>query len=298
MSSAEFDPQIQPGAMLTNAELAATFKCSNNGGMRRSHTTNTLVITTSQSALYVDRLVDGILHYTGMGQTGDQRLDFAQNRTLTESRANDVMVHLFEVLADNQYTYRGRVTLVGEPYQERQLDTEGNSRLVWMFPLQPVDAELPALPEPVLRKAEAARARQARRLSDEEVERRAHLARPQPGQRAVNSSAYVRDSSVAEAAKRRAGGSCQLCLQPAPFKSRKGEPYLETHHIVWLARGGEDSVANTVALCPNCHRRVHELNAAPDVELLKQRASERSVGVSGPGEVRGGTSPPDGSSHR
>jgi hypothetical protein len=36
MSSVEFDPHIPPGTVLANRELAAIFKCSTQGGMRRS----------------------------------------------------------------------------------------------------------------------------------------------------------------------------------------------------------------------------------------------------------------------
>jgi 5-methylcytosine-specific restriction protein A len=273
MSSADFDPQIPLGAVLTNKEVAAAFKCSNNGGMRRSHTTNTLVITTSPYSLYLDRWDAGILNYCGMGQVGDQRLDGTQNRTLAESADNGVGVHLFEVLADNEYTYRGRVVLAGEPYRERQFDREGDERLVWMFPLRLADgSDLPPLSEPVLKKAEAARSRAVRRLSDEEVARRAQLAAAQPSQRTVTSTAFGRDPNVVEAAKRRARGICQLCGNPAPFTTRAGEPFLETHHIDWLAEGGEDTIANTVALCPNCHRRVHQLREASDLAILRRRA--------------------------
>ncbi|MCD8189512.1 MAG: HNH endonuclease [Clostridiales bacterium] len=50
---------------------------------------------------------------------------------------------------------------------------------------------------------------------------------------------------------------------------KNGEPYLEVHHVVWLSRGGADSLDNTVALCPNCHARVHILDAQEDIEQLK-----------------------------
>ncbi|WP_163591073.1 HNH endonuclease, partial [Klebsiella variicola] len=36
-----------------------------------------------------------------------------------------------------------------------------------------------------------------------------------------------------------------------------GTPFLEVHHIEWLSNGGEDSVENAIALCPNCHRQAH-----------------------------------------
>ena len=278
MSSVEFDPHVPPGTVLANRELAAIFKCSTQGGMRRSKTTNTLLITTSRDALYFDRWHDGVLHYTGMGQSGDQSLEGAQNRTLAESASNGVAVHLCEVFATNEYTYLGRAMLAGEPYQQVQPDREGKSRRVWMFPLRVVDGDGPAaVPATTVQQAAAARERAARRLGDEELAQRARAAAREAGRRPTTSMSYERDPYVSELARRRADGSCHLCQQPAPFRSKKGEPYLETHHIVWLSQGGEDSIANTVALCPNCLRRVHELDAARDVEVLKQRAGRTAT---------------------
>ncbi|WP_249923569.1 HNH endonuclease [Paenibacillus odorifer] len=68
-----------------------------------------------------------------------------------------------------------------------------------------------------------------------------------------------------------AKGICQLCACPAPFVDKKGEPYLETHHINWLSRGGHDTIENTVALCPNCHKKIHELDLESDVQILSIR---------------------------
>lgn len=82
------------------------------------------------------------------------------------------------------------------------------------------------------------------------------------------SSSYIRDRYVSEYAKRRANGICQLCNEPAPFLDNEGRPFLETHHVIWLADGGDDSISNTVALCPNCHRKMHTLNLDSDVSKL------------------------------
>lgn len=78
----------------------------------------------------------------------------------------------------------------------------------------------------------------------------------------------VRDPYIAEYARRRANGICQLCGNPAPFNRSDGTPYLESHHIKWLAEGGEDSIENTAALCPNCHRKMHIVNDPEDVDWL------------------------------
>ena len=75
-------------------------------------------------------------------------------------------------------------------------------------------------------------------------------------------------------AKRWAEGVCQLCRQPAPFTDKRGQPYLETHHIIWLARDGEDSIANTGALCPNCHRRMHVVDDPEDRKSLAELSSK------------------------
>ena len=77
-----------------------------------------------------------------------------------------------------------------------------------------------------------------------------------------------RSPEIASYAKRRAAGVCQLCQKTAPFKDKYGEPYLEAHHVNWLSRGGEDSIDNVVALCPNCHRKMHVIDDTKDVRKL------------------------------
>ena len=39
-----FDPGLKIGQILKNADIVDIFKCGNRGGMRRSRTTDTLVI--------------------------------------------------------------------------------------------------------------------------------------------------------------------------------------------------------------------------------------------------------------
>lgn len=74
----------------------------------------------------------------------------------------------------------------------------------------------------------------------------------------VWTSIFERNPDVVAEVLSKARGRCQQCLQPAPFIRRSdGSPYLEVHHRVPLAIGGEDTVANAIALCPNCHRASH-----------------------------------------
>jgi len=68
---------------------------------------------------------------------------------------------------------------------------------------------------------------------------------------------FERRADVKAWVLRESGGQCELCRSPAPFVGVDGEPFLELHHVVQLAFGGPDTVENAVALCPNCHRRIH-----------------------------------------
>lgn len=62
-----------------------------------------------------------------------------------------------------------------------------------------------------------------------------------------------------------------MCDQPAPFPDKNGNPYLESHHVEWLSKGGHDTIYNTVGVCANCHRRLHVLDDKTDVEKLKAK---------------------------
>lgn len=95
-----------------------------------------------------------------------------------------------------------------------------------------------------------------------------------PEHRDAKASTYVRDPHVVELARNRAKGICQLCGEPAPFNDNNGMPYLEVHHVEWLSRGGADKISNAVALCPNCHSKMHIVDDPADVQYLKRKARE------------------------
>ena len=97
-------------------------------------------------------------------------------------------------------------------------------------------------------------------LADSSEKRKARLkAAPRlPTRTPVVLFAFERNPDVVAEVLQRAKGSCERCKDPAPFLRRKDKsPYLEVHHRVQLAAGGEDTVENAEALCPNCHRETH-----------------------------------------
>lgn len=74
----------------------------------------------------------------------------------------------------------------------------------------------------------------------------------------VQTTVFMRNPDVVAEALFRANGQCERCSAPAPFlRAKDGSPYLEVHHRVQLANGGDDSLENAIALCPNCHRWEH-----------------------------------------
>ena len=94
---------------------------------------------------------------------------------------------------------------------------------------------------------------------------------PQPTAISTTVFVYQRDETVRCWVLARALGRCECCGDNAPFLTAEGEPFLEVHHLRQLAKGGSDTVTNTAALCPNCHRHLHY---GRDAEALLSRLYE------------------------
>lgn len=68
-------PSFAVGAVVSNDEMRKEFKIGNMGGMRKSNTYGCLVIISDHTkGLYEDKWYGDELHYTGMGNVGDQIL--------------------------------------------------------------------------------------------------------------------------------------------------------------------------------------------------------------------------------
>ncbi len=102
---------------------------------------------------------------------------------------------------------------------------------------------------------EVNRSKKLNRLS--RIERLA-IASKIPGTLEIVHTIFKRNPDVIAEVLERADGFCESCRKAAPFFRRSdGTPFLEVHHSIPLAQGGEDTVENSVALCPNCHRERH-----------------------------------------
>jgi hypothetical protein len=76
----------------------------------------------------------------------------------------------------------------------------------------------------------------------------------------ATTTAFKRNPDVVAEVLERASGKCEnpKCDKPIPFlRISDQSTYLEVHHKTPLAQGGDDTVENAIALCPNCHREAH-----------------------------------------
>lgn len=85
-------------------------------------------------------------------------------------------------------------------------------------------------------------------------------------------SRYIRDANVVAWVLNESKGVCEACEQKAPFLTKHDMPYLEVHHVLPLSKGGPDQIDNAIAVCPNCHKRLHFSFDASDLgtSLLKK----------------------------
>jgi predicted HNH restriction endonuclease len=92
-----------------------------------------------------------------------------------------------------------------------------------------------------------------------------------PSLRSLSAREYDRDPLVIAIGRKRADHRCEIadCKHPT-FETADGIRYVEIHHIIPLADGGEDTIENVACLCPAHHREVHlGLNARQLTDQLK-----------------------------
>jgi 5-methylcytosine-specific restriction enzyme A len=95
------------------------------------------------------------------------------------------------------------VVLAGEPYQEQQFGEDNKLRKVWVFPLKLANQEQPLiLPKQLIEAKDKSREKLAKKLSNEELGKRARNVNSKVKSRTVTTSSFERDPFVTEYAKR------------------------------------------------------------------------------------------------
>lgn len=285
-----FDPHLTVGQIITEKEIHEIFECQTTFGIRMSKKNNLFVLmsgTGKKKKPYEDKWENDVLYYMGT----DSNKEIGESQNLNTGRGNnnkqlrDVYyqkegeqksLFLFVKKESNKCIYKGPVKLIKEPYQTQR--SASDSSKVWVFPLQlmTIDkndntkdfkaAEEESLNVPIKDLY--------KRIKGKEIDRMPDTVSRQHESKAV---VYDRDPSISAYAKLRANGICDLCGNDAPFKDSVGRPYLEAHHIKWLSKGGADEIDNIVALCPNCHRKIHVIGSNKDEDLLVSRIKEYKI---------------------
>ena len=264
------------GNEYSNDEISHIFRCSTQGGMRRSHSTLALVLTSHHddpNNAYLDYWQDDVFYYTGMGMEGNQEINYAQNKTLSESNSNGIIVYLFEVFSNQKYIYRGIVKLVADPFQKAEMDFSGNKRTVWKFPLKLINHEL--LSNGFVQGEQHKLEKSIASISNQDLSKRVFLFDGIARSRRTTTKTYEYNLFVREYVNRRANGKCELCQCDAPFLV-DGKPFLKTYHLVPLSNGGADTPSNVAALCPNCYEKLKMLRRIDDIELTQQNMKKNA----------------------
>jgi 5-methylcytosine-specific restriction endonuclease McrA len=97
-----------------------------------------------------------------------------------------------------------------------------------------------------------------KKMDREALRQRASQAAAIPQMQASATTSYSRDPAVRAYVQLRSGYRCEMpgCVYVG-FLKPDNTRYIEVHHIVPLGEGGEDSICNTAAVCPNCHKVLH-----------------------------------------
>lgn len=238
-------------------------------GIKYNPKKNIIAVVKSHDSLYGDTWDENkTLNYTGEGQEGDQTLTSAGNKALLSAAKNNTKIYLFDKIEKNKYYFRGEVYIVGSIKVEKEADKNNNIRQVIKFPLKLVDENTEMLyseeDQEIIRKKQK---KKIDALTIEQLHKMAKNKKKESIKKIVEVNYVERDQVVSKYTKYRANGKCDLCGEDAPFKTKEG-PYLESHHVITIADGGPDVIYNTVALCPNCHRKMHSLKDPKDLKRL------------------------------
>lgn len=109
------------------------------------------------------------------------------------------------------------------------------------------------------------------------------IAVPKIGNTGLSKRGYQRDPAVAAEAIRLADFKCEIDAKHQTFISHvRDKPYVEAHHLIPFGSQGRyafslDVTANIIALCPNCHRRLHHGKVADKADDIKSLLSTRKL---------------------
>jgi hypothetical protein len=143
------------GEKYTNDQIRFALDLENLGGIRPAVDANKnlrhLAIMTAAHTYqkniaenpYSDRIENGVLTYTAQGRRGDQEIT-GRNRRILEQYSTPCPFYCFSNEGRQVYTFLGLLELLRH-YQERQIDSKNELRLVWVFEFR-IHSEINVVP--------------------------------------------------------------------------------------------------------------------------------------------------------
>ena len=221
------------------------------GGIATPKSSPVILIFTGSSGLsygYEDEWdSDGVFHYYGEGQMGHMKFA-GGNAAIRDHALNEKELHLFERV-DDGWRYVDEVVCSGFEWRP----AKDQSRRRPSGNCVPVSAGMRGfLPRDLSRchpTAKSSLADLAQAADADPTEESA----PKEGIRKT----YARSEALKRYVRARASGRCEGCGKEAPFLTKDGSAYLEAHHTNRRSDMGPGDRTTVIALCPNCHSRVH-----------------------------------------
>jgi 5-methylcytosine-specific restriction protein A len=245
----EAPPRFQVGRLYERGELHAEYRGQRQRGIITPADHPVIFIISGSTGLlygYADTWdEDGVFHYFGEGQTGNMRFE-AGNAAIRDHAVDEKELHLFEHVKGKDLRYRGEMVCSGYEWKTAP-DKTGASRQAIVFQL------IPAAAVPTLELEDtwgSGDLTELARAADEDPTEHSdsHLSLQR---------AFARSRALRRYVRARAKGVCEGCEQPAPFSAKDGSGYLEAHHTRRRSDSGPGNRRTVIALCPNCHSRIH-----------------------------------------
>jgi len=208
---------------------------------------------------------EGQFLYTGEGRDGDMTMG-GGNKAIRDHKQDGNEVHVFEIREGAwQVTYVGQYEY-NDHYWTTLPDRNENMRNAIRFEFVPVGGlEI----DTGISDLDTASIEELREQAENSVRGKSTTTTE-----STSRTTYSRSEVVKKYALRVAEGVCRGCGEDAPFRGKDGEPFLEVHHLQRRSDGGADHPDNVIALCPNCHRRVHQ---GKDGHEFNQQIIERAT---------------------
>lgn len=243
-------PELVSGNIYSRSELHDRFGGQQQGGIATPVGFSSILIFTGSSGLqhgYNDGWAHGVFCYFGEGQTGDMQWIRGNAAIRDHAKAGKDLL-LFQMLKErrSQVKFLGAFACGSWEYRS-STGRDGKSRRAIVFHLLPVDTAIEERQANPTTDLGALRAKAEAEGSDTPAS-----STEEAWKTYVRRSAAVRNYALA-----RAGGICEGCAQPAPFRTPTGSHFLEVHHMRRLSDKGPDRHDAVAALCPNCHREAH-----------------------------------------